>query len=77
MADDTAQLMIEVDYNIGYSDMYTMLIEYYQASTGLPRRLSCFMRDFDFGPWTGKNRTTEFAEGIERSVRLISFSYLV
>ncbi|KAH7015829.1 heterokaryon incompatibility protein-domain-containing protein [Ilyonectria destructans] len=77
IADDTAQLMIEVDYNMGYSDMYTKLIEYHQASTSLPRRPSCFMRDFDFGPWTDKNRTTEFAEGIERSVRLVSFSHLV
>ncbi|KAF7553046.1 hypothetical protein G7Z17_g3902 [Cylindrodendrum hubeiense] len=77
MADDTAQLMVEVDYNANYFNMYTNLIEYHHASSPLPHRPSCFSRDFDSGPWSDKNRLVKFANEIERSVRLVSFSHLV
>ncbi|KAH7134534.1 heterokaryon incompatibility protein-domain-containing protein [Dactylonectria estremocensis] len=76
MADEAAQDLIEVDYNMGHFDLYTKLVKYHRKSTPMPNWPRCFVKDFDFGPWRHKNSYLEFSKELERSVRLVAFSHL-
>ncbi|KAI9164094.1 HET-domain-containing protein [Paramyrothecium foliicola] len=75
LADDDAQAMIEVDYDKPYYDIYTQLVEYFQAAAPIRDWRALYARDHDFGPWD--DPIFGWAEEIERSLRLVSFSHLV
>lgn len=77
MADDGAQDMIEPDYNIGYFELYTKLIEYHQASSPMPCRRDVWDTLQISNLWTDTSPRVYLDETTERSAMLIAFSHLV
>lgn len=76
LAEDHAQALIEVDYNMDYYELYDKLIEYHQTGPPKPLRANLFPHQwFDLGPW--RETWKGIHKDVERSVRIISFSHTV
>jgi hypothetical protein len=76
VADDTAQELIEADYDVDYYQLYASLIDYHQSASPLQCRSNLFRSTtYDPEPW--RENWMGFDVSIERSVRVIAFSNLV
>lgn len=76
VADDTAQELIEADYDVDYYQLYASLIDYHQSASPLQCRSNLFRSStYDPEPW--RENWRGFDVSIERSVRVIAFSNLV
>lgn len=79
LANDCVSDMIEVDYTIGYFDLYTKLIELHQTSKPLQPGFDQGLAALMFSCWTATpfRHRLKLTREVDRSARLIIFSQLV